>query len=299
MAKKADIGVGGVARKVKKGYIGVGGVARKIKKAYIGVGGVARPCWSVSELTAYGPITNLRATSGMSIPSNLEYIVFGSGDGVDPSSAVVTAYNRELVQSAPPNRSNSQNAIIIGANEAYSVMGGGFGSGLTRQVDAYSTTLTKSTPSALSVARCRGSGAKFMGYAALAGGMNGNSSTSTPYTNVDLYNMQLSRSTLQMSIKRVDLSAVAIPDHWLLFSGGWAYGVSNMKVLDAFGADLTRTSTVTIKEIGGKQAAGCVGGYGIFTGAKPLAYDKDLTVVELPDISAYGATGYYSGSAEL
>ena len=38
MAKKAYIGVGGVARKAKKIYVGVGSTARKVKKAYIGVG---------------------------------------------------------------------------------------------------------------------------------------------------------------------------------------------------------------------------------------------------------------------
>lgn len=42
MAKKAYIGVGGVARAVKKHCIGVGGVAREVRNGYIGVGGVAR-----------------------------------------------------------------------------------------------------------------------------------------------------------------------------------------------------------------------------------------------------------------
>lgn len=42
MAKRAFIGISGVARKVKKIYVGVNGVARKVKKGYIGVGGVAR-----------------------------------------------------------------------------------------------------------------------------------------------------------------------------------------------------------------------------------------------------------------
>lgn len=42
MAKKAYIGVGGVARAVKKHYIGIGGVARELRSGYIGVGGVAR-----------------------------------------------------------------------------------------------------------------------------------------------------------------------------------------------------------------------------------------------------------------
>lgn len=42
MAKKAYIGVSGVARTARKIYVGVGGVARKVKKGYVGVGGVAR-----------------------------------------------------------------------------------------------------------------------------------------------------------------------------------------------------------------------------------------------------------------
>lgn len=42
MAKKAYIGVDGVARKIKKGCIGVDGVARTIKYGCIGVNGVAR-----------------------------------------------------------------------------------------------------------------------------------------------------------------------------------------------------------------------------------------------------------------
>lgn len=42
MAKKAYIGVDGVARKVKQTYIGVDGVSRKCKSGYVGVDGVAR-----------------------------------------------------------------------------------------------------------------------------------------------------------------------------------------------------------------------------------------------------------------
>ena len=40
MAKRAYIGVGGVARKVKQPFVGVANVARKVKSGYIGVGGV-------------------------------------------------------------------------------------------------------------------------------------------------------------------------------------------------------------------------------------------------------------------
>lgn len=42
MAKKMQVGVNGVTRRVKKMYVGVNGVARKVKSAYVGVNGVAK-----------------------------------------------------------------------------------------------------------------------------------------------------------------------------------------------------------------------------------------------------------------
>ena len=82
MAKRAYIGVGGVARKVKKGYIGVGDVARKIKKAYIGIGGVARPCWSGGELAYYGTITPLSIERCYLAATTVgNYALFGGGYG--------------------------------------------------------------------------------------------------------------------------------------------------------------------------------------------------------------------------
>ena len=45
MAKKAYVGVNGVAREVSKIYVGVNGVARKVVKGYVGVNGVAQQFW--------------------------------------------------------------------------------------------------------------------------------------------------------------------------------------------------------------------------------------------------------------
>ena len=45
MAKKAYVGVNGVARNVSKIYVGVNGVARKVVKGYVGVNGVAQQFW--------------------------------------------------------------------------------------------------------------------------------------------------------------------------------------------------------------------------------------------------------------
>ena len=94
MAKKAYIGVGGVARKVKKGYLGVDGTARKVKKAYIGIGGVARPCWSGGELAYYGAITALSmGRCGLAATTVGDYALFGGGyNGSSTLYSTVDAY---------------------------------------------------------------------------------------------------------------------------------------------------------------------------------------------------------------
>ena len=45
MAKKAYVGINGIAKNVNKMYVGVNGVARKVVKGYVGVNGVARLFW--------------------------------------------------------------------------------------------------------------------------------------------------------------------------------------------------------------------------------------------------------------
>ena len=100
MAKKAYIGVGGVARKAKKIYVGVGSTARKVKKAYIGVGGVARPCWTGGELAYYGTATALSAArhqlAGASVGN---YAVFAGGaTSASASVSTVNAYDTSLTR---------------------------------------------------------------------------------------------------------------------------------------------------------------------------------------------------------
>jgi hypothetical protein len=56
MPKKAYLGIGDKARRIKKAYIGVNGVARRIKKAYIGVNGVARLCFTSNAFEVIGEL---------------------------------------------------------------------------------------------------------------------------------------------------------------------------------------------------------------------------------------------------
>ena len=79
MAKKIYLGVDSKARNVKKIYLGIDSKARKVKKGYIGVGGVARPFLS-GEPSYYGAITSLSsAKTGLAATSVADYALFGGG----------------------------------------------------------------------------------------------------------------------------------------------------------------------------------------------------------------------------
>ena len=126
MAKKAYVGVGGVARKVKKGYIGVNGVTRKIKKAYIGVGGIARPCWSGGELSYYGKLSNLTTARYYIAATHVgDYALFAGGYTGQAGSNVTNAYNTSLTRSTP-TALGATTASAAGANVGnYALFSGG------------------------------------------------------------------------------------------------------------------------------------------------------------------------------
>lgn len=130
MAKAVYVGVGSKARKMKKAYIGIGGKARKVKKMYIGVGGKARLCYS-AELEKVGMATALSTTR------------------YDMRAATVGKY-----------------ALFAGGYISKS----SFGYSVSSSVDAYNTSLTKSTPTELSCKRCGHAAASVGGYALFAGG---------------------------------------------------------------------------------------------------------------------------------
>ena len=147
MAKKAYIGVGGKARRVKRMYVGVNGIARKVKKAYIGVGGTARPCF-FEGLEYYGTATRLSvAMERLAATTVGNYALFGGGYGGNgKASAVVSAYNASLTRSAPTDMILGGADLAATAVGSYALFGGGYNSKYQRTVDAYNTSLTHSNP---------------------------------------------------------------------------------------------------------------------------------------------------------
>ena len=135
MAKKAYIGVDGIARKIKKGYIGVDGIAHKIKKAYIGIGGVARPCWSGGELAYYGTIATLsKVRSELAATTVGDYALFGGGVGSTYYNTV-DAYDASLTRTSPTALSKARYELAATTVGDYALFGGG--ESATNVVDVY------------------------------------------------------------------------------------------------------------------------------------------------------------------
>ena len=89
MARKAFVGIGDKARKVKKIYAGIASKARWVKKAYVGIGGVARLFWKDYDWPDRVSVTALSvARSALAATTVGSYALFGGGD----SSSVVDAY---------------------------------------------------------------------------------------------------------------------------------------------------------------------------------------------------------------
>jgi tRNA G37 N-methylase TrmD len=103
------------------------------------------------------------------------------------------------------------------------LFGGGYTGSYSNTVDAYDNSLTRSTPTALSVDRYYLAATTVGNYALFGGGYSASNV-------VDAYDTMLTRSTpTALSVGRFGLSATTVGDY-ALFGGG--YSASN--VVDAY-----------------------------------------------------------------
>ena len=132
---------------------------------------------------------------------------------------------------------------------------------VTSSVAISSGTPTRSTPTALSVARYALAATSIGDYALFGGG--------SPST-VDAYNTTLTRSTpTVLSLARFYLSATSIGDY-ALFGGGYPSAT-----VDAYNTTLTR-STPTALSVGRYDlAATSIGDYALFGGGIPTSATVD------------------------
>ena len=293
MAKGIYIGVSSKARKVKRLYVGVGSKARKVKKMYIGVGGKARLCYS-AELEFAGTPTSLSIERyGAQAATVGNYALFAGGIGSIPVSdsltsincaSTVDAYNASLTKSTPTALSTARYGHAAAAIGSRALFAGGATKsvgtisydGFTATVDAYSTSLTRSSAAALSVAR-RGIGAAVVGSYALFAGGTAHSSADTVMEKdaVDVYNASLTHTTAgALSVARANAKGASVGSYAIFAGGG-----NSRTTVDVYNASLTRTTATALKSGANNDAAATIGNYAIFVGDSADAdiYDASLT----------------------
>ena len=245
MTKACYVGVAGKARKVKKIYTGVANKARKVKKAYVGVGGKARLFYSADQKLGY----------------------YGTATGLSQGR-------------------NSLAATTVGS---YGLFGGGmgyiFGGSYFATVDAYNTSLVRSTPTALSKARGALAATTVGSYGLFGGGRYSDRYASAT---VDAYSTSLVRSTLTaLSQARDGLAATTVGSYGL-FGGGADKDASASATVDAYSTSLVRSTLTALSQARGGLAATTVGDYGLFGGR--WNFGDSFTIVESATVDAYNTS---------
>lgn len=193
----------------------------------------------------------------------------------------------------PENLSVSRGYLAATHVGNYALFGGG--SYYTDTVDAYNTSLEKSTPTPLSQARSYLAATHVGNYALFGGGYNNDY---VEFSNVvDAYDISLNRTTpTHLSVKRMYLAATHV-GNYALFGGGILTGTGTsqyMSAVDAYDLSLNRTTAIHLSVGRGHLAATNVGNYALFGGGENSnirdsntvdAYDSLLNKVNTINLS--------------
>ena len=184
-----------------------------------------------------------KARKSLAATSIGDYALFGGGANttilVGNLYNTVDAYNTSLTQLVATTLSVKRGNLSATSVGDYALFGGGFGAGTnnfglaitapTDTVDAYNKSLTLSTITALSVARCDLAATTLGNYALFGGGSDKVSSTSDKvfYDYVDVYDKSLTHAVTQaLSTARNALAATSVGDY-ALFGGGYNYATGS------------------------------------------------------------------------
>ncbi len=208
------------------------------------------------------------------------------------------------------NLSTARYTLAAASVGDYALFGGGITPYDSDAVDAYSSSLVRSTPAALHEARGYSAGVSLGGYALFGGGGGSGSaavdaynssltrSVLTPLSNarspagtsagnyalfggggsaaVDAYNTSLTRSTpTALSKGRGELAAVSTGSY-ALFGGGFVSGSGETAVVDAYNSSLTRTTPTALSQAREYPAAAPAGNYALFCGGYYLGSKSSI-----------------------
>lgn len=245
-------------------YVGVGSKARKMKKAYIGIGGKAR---------------------------KVKKMYIG-----DSSGKARLCYSAELEKVGMAENLSDERCTVAASVGNYALFAGGYGywrysAVIYDAVDAYSASLTKSMPTALSTVRESHAGASVEGYALFAGGANGTRSTDI-VDSVDAYSASLTRTAAAtLSGKRKWIGAASLEGR-AFFAGGASTNLnSNTKCanVEVYNGTLTRTAATNLSVARYSPLTATIGGRVLFAGGDFTkvvdVYSASLTRTAAADLS--------------
>ncbi len=227
-------------------------VARKVKKFYVGVDNVAR-----------------RVKKG--------YIGIGGVARPFWGEYELTYYGTTTALSVARERLS---ATTVGN---YGLFAGGMNTSgyASNVVDAYSKTLTRTTPTAMTHTR-RAPNAETIGnYALIAGGYNhpeGGYNASV-LASVETYNTSLTKGTASaLGTGRENFTSATVGDYAIFAGGETGGGSTYTTAVDAYNASLTKTSPTQLSTARQKPAGASIGGYALIAGGRQ--YQSNLNAVE-------------------
>ena len=173
--------------------------------------------------------------------------IYAHGEYGSYETSTVDAYNKSLTRSTLEDLSVARRNLDATSIGDYALFGGGYNLVETTDgridkplstVDAYDKSLTRSTPTALSVARTNLAATSIGDYALFGGGHNYVDNPDDwdmkPLSTVDAYDKSLTRSTpTALSDGRTNLAATSIGDY-ALFGGGNTTFLLYTNIVDAY-----------------------------------------------------------------
>lgn len=289
MAKKLYVGVNGIARQVNNIYVGVNGVARKVIKGYVGVGGVARPFWTQEKISYYGTIDSLSRPGESTGATVGNYALFLGGATNSSLDVTATAYDLNLTKIAAPNSSYVGMGAGCGLSIGnYAVFGGGKNGNSFAYCDAYDASLTKvqSVPE-LGAPMMRAVSAKIDNLGFIGGGASYFDYTEDGTATVTVFNENLTRNSVGMSLERYNCGAASVGSK-VLFAGGLPTTRPEQKTtrVDIFDSSLTRTTSDLSVSMGYVSGAGLTN-YALFLSESGVnAFDSSMvqTIPSSPSV---------------
>ena len=204
-----------------------------------------------------------------------------AGSGTIVLDGVYSSYG--ATHSAPTNGLSSARYGLAGASVGnYALFAGGYTTSASNVVNAYDTSLTRTTASNLSASRQRLAGASVGNYALFAGGVG----TSSKSAVVNAYNTSLTRSTpTSLGTARSYLAGASV-GNYAIFAGGLS-GTNDTasSAVDCYNTSLTRSAGTALSAARDRLGGASVGNYALFAGG-----GSDSTVVDAYDTSLTHST---------